>query len=153
MSLYGFGDLSAYGHDWVEGGHGFLEDHGEASPTMAAHGLFRKGEERFPGKGNVSSDLRCRGKEAEEGEGRGGFARAGLSDQTEGFAGVDLERNIFDGLVMPKGDGKIGNIEQRRGKHGLMVAKLWTNCGGMHGKAGKREAIKTVFGLCDGDNV
>lgn len=120
---------------------------------MTAHGLLRERKKRFPGKDNVSSDLSGWRKEPEQCEGRSGFARTGLSDQTKGFAGIDLERNIFDGLVMPEGDGKIGNIEQRRGKHGLMVAKLWTNCGGMRGKAGQRDAIKTVFGLCVEDSV
>jgi hypothetical protein len=97
MGEVGFGDLGAYLHDGVEGGHGFLEDHGDRASAVAAHAFFGEGEEVFSGKSNVSSDLRGRGEEAQEGEGGGGFAGAGLSDQAEGFAGGDFEGEVLDG--------------------------------------------------------
>jgi hypothetical protein len=67
---------------------------------MAAHGFFGEGEEVFSVKGNGSSDLGGWGKEAEEGQGGCGFAGARLADQTEGLAGVDVERDVEDGWVV-----------------------------------------------------
>ena len=39
----GFGDLGADLHDWVEGGHGFLEDHGDGAASVVAHLFFGDG--------------------------------------------------------------------------------------------------------------
>ena len=97
MGLDGFGDLGAYGHDRVQSGHGLLEDHGYVAASVAAHGFGWKGEKIFACKRNGSRDLRGVGKKAEEGQRGGGFAGAGLAYEAKDFAGVNLERNIFDG--------------------------------------------------------
>lgn len=68
VGLDGFGDLGAYGHDGIEGGHGLLEDHGYVAAPVAAHGFGWEGEEVFACKCNVSCDLRGVWKEAEEGQ-------------------------------------------------------------------------------------
>ena len=44
VGLDGFGDLVADGHDRIEGGHGFLKDHGDVAAAVAAHGGFGEGE-------------------------------------------------------------------------------------------------------------
>lgn len=114
MDTKRFGDLAPDGHDGIEGSHGFLEDHGDVLSAVAAHGVFREGEQVLAHKANVSSDLGGVGKEAEKGEGGGGFAGAGLSDQAESLAGVDLKGDISDGGVGPEVDGKVFDFEKRR---------------------------------------
>ena len=129
MGLDGFCDLGAYGHDWIQRGHGLLKDHGYVAASVAAHGFGGEGEEVFAGKGNVSCNVRGFGKEAKEGQGGGGFAAAGLSYEAEDLAGEDLERNIFDGWMGAKGDREIGNVQQWRGFHWFdgseFVDKMW----------------------------
>jgi hypothetical protein len=124
MGLDGFGDLRADGHDRVEGGHGLLEDHGEGSATMAAHGFFGEGEQIVPIKGNVSSDLRGGGKQSEEGEGGGGFAGAGLADEAEGLAGVDVEGDVADGGTVAEGYGEIFYFEKCPIAHGSTLGEI-----------------------------
>ena len=113
MDTERFGDLAADGHDGIEGGHGFLEDHGEVFAAVAAHGVVREGEQVFAHKPYGSSDLRGGGKEAEEGERGGGFAGAGLADQAEGLAGVDLKGDVADGGLIPEVDGEVFDLEKR----------------------------------------
>jgi len=67
VGLDGFGDLGAYGHDWIQGRHGFLKDHGYVAASMAAHDFGGEGEEVFTCKGNVSCYLRGVWKETKEG--------------------------------------------------------------------------------------
>ena len=113
VGLDGFGDLGADGHDGVEGGHGLLEDHGDVAAAVAAHGWFGEGEEGIvPSKGDVAGDLGGWGEEAEDGERGGGFAGAGLADEAEGFAGIDVEGDIVDGGVCAKRDGEVGDFEE-----------------------------------------
>jgi len=55
----GFGDLISDAHDWVEGSHGLLKDHGDARASELAHGIVGEleqvargavfGEEDFAG--------------------------------------------------------------------------------------------------------
>ena len=129
MGLDGFCDLDAYGHDWIQCGHGLLEDHGYVAASVAAHGFGWEREKIFACKCNVSRHLRGIWKEAEEGQRGCGFAAAGLAYESENFAGMDLERNIFDGLMVPKGDREIDNIQQWRGFHWFdsseFVDKVW----------------------------
>src|SRR5215469_2206036 len=76
----GFGDLLAYGHDGVEGGHGLLEDHGDIAAAVAAHGFFGEGQERGSGEGDVAGSGGGGREQAEDGEGGGGFSGAGFAD-------------------------------------------------------------------------
>ena len=117
VDLDSFGDLNADGHDRIEGGHGFLEDHGYVAASAAAHGFRREREEVFACKGNGSCDLRGVWKEAQEGQRRGGFAGTGLADEAQDFAGVDLERNIFYSWMVAECDREVGNFQQWRRIH------------------------------------
>ena len=117
MDLECFGDLAADGHGGVEGGHGFLEDHAEVAAAVEAHGFFGEGEQGGAAKFNGARDLGGGGEEAEEGEGDGGFAGAGFADEGEGLAGMDLEGDVVDGEAGAKGDGEVGDVEERRGVH------------------------------------
>ena len=129
VGLDGFGDLGAYGHDRIQGGHGFLEDHGNVAAPVAAHGFGGEGEKVFACKGNVSCYLRGVWKEAEKGQRGGRFAGTGLAYKAKDFAGMDLERNIFDGWMGAESDREIGNIQPWRGFHWFdsseFVDKVW----------------------------
>jgi hypothetical protein len=129
VGLDGFGDLGAYGHDRIQGGHGFLEDHGYIAASVAAHGFGWEREKIFSCKRNVSCYLRGVWKEAMKGQRGGRFAGTGLTYKAKDFAGMDLERNIFDGWMGAEGDREIGNIQQWRGFHWFdsseFVDKMW----------------------------
>jgi hypothetical protein len=72
---------------------------------MAAHGFFGEREQVVPIKINGSSDLGRGGEQAEESQGGCRFAGAGLADQAEGLAWVDLEGDGFDGRLVVEGYG------------------------------------------------
>ncbi len=114
VGLDGFCDLGAYGHDRIQRGHGLLEDHGYVAASVAAHGFGWECEKIFACKSNVSRHLRGIWKEAEDGQRGGGFAAAGLAYESEDFAGMDLERNIFDGWVGAEGDRGLQNPAMAR---------------------------------------
>lgn len=117
VGLHCFGDLGTDWHDRIEGGHGFLEDHGDVAAAVAAHGFGWDGEEGLARKGNVSSDLGGLWKESEDGQGGSGFAGAGLSDQAQGLAGVDMEGDVVDGRVGAEAYGQVGYFEYGAGVH------------------------------------
>lgn len=138
VRLDGFGDLSSDGHDGVEGGHGFLEDHGDVAAAVTAHSGFGEGEQGLAVEGDGAGDAHvggdAGGEEAEDGEGGGGFSGARFADQAEGLAGVDLEGDGVDGALGAEGDGQIDNFEQRGGGH-LVAILAWMGvvmaCGGL----------------------
>jgi len=113
----GFGDLVADAHDGVEGGHGFLEDHGDAAATVGAHFLFWEGEEVFAVEENFAGGDGVGREQAEDGEGCCGFAGAGFADEAEDFAGRDGEIDVVhDGTragLGAEGDGEVADVEQR----------------------------------------
>ena len=115
----GFGDLVADAHDGVERGHGLLEDHGDGAAAVRAHLIFAESEEvfgfgvRLAGEADAAGEVRRGRKEAEQGEGGGGLAGAGLADEAEGLAGSDVEGDAVDGLVPGEGDAEIADGEQR----------------------------------------
>lgn len=105
VGLEGFGDLGADGHDRVEGGHGLLEDHGDVAAAVAAHGGFGEGEEVCAVEVDAACDGCGGGEEAKQGEGGGGFAGAGFSDEAQGFARGDREGDAVNRESLVEGDG------------------------------------------------
>ncbi len=95
MSEDGFGDLVADAHDGVEGGHGLLEDHGNARAAKLAQLIGREGGEMRGCVAILKSDFALDdggGREqAHDGERGDGFSGAGFTDQAEDFAGGDRE--------------------------------------------------------------
>ena len=87
----GFGDLVAYAHDGVEGGHGLLENHGDVAAAALAHGFFGEGEEVGAIEADAAGDAGVGAEETENGERGDGFSGAGFADQAEGFAVGDGE--------------------------------------------------------------
>ena len=128
MGLDGLGDLGADGHDWVERGHGLLEDHGYVAASAAAHGGLREGEEVFAGEGDASGYLGARRKQTEQGERGGGLAGAGFADEPKGLAGVDPKGDIPDGGTMAEGYGETFHFEQGCRVHGLNVCEVAVGC-------------------------
>ena len=131
----GFGEDVADAHARVEGREGILKDDLHAA-TYAAEVAGFEGEE----VDGIVGDLAGGGlDEAEEHAGDGGFSRAGLADEAEGFAAVDGEGDVIDdaagGVLLcqasgneengSKGSrrcyGREGDVD-RRSRHSRMVA-------------------------------
>ena len=100
MSEDGFGDLVADAHDGVEGGHGLLEDHGNARAAKLAQLIGREGGEMDGDcvvfletilKSDFTLDDGGGREQAHDGERGDGFSGAGFTDQAEDFAGGDGE--------------------------------------------------------------
>ena len=136
MSEDGFGDLVADTHDRVEGGHGLLENHGDARaaklPQLVGRQLGEmRGEAVAVLKGDLARDDRGGRKQAHDGERGDGFSGAGFADQAEHFARGDRERKTANGghgcsglrLLGGRGclpstglrelDGQVTDVEQR----------------------------------------
>ena len=71
-------ELAADGLDWVEGRHGFLEDHAHAAAAERPEPFLRGGGEVFVFEedGTAGDDARGVGQEAHDGHGRHAFAAA-----------------------------------------------------------------------------
>ena len=106
MSEDGFGDLVADTHDRVEGGHGLLENHGDARAAKLPQLVGRQlGEMRGDAvavleavlENDFARDDRGGRKQAHDGERGDGFSGAGFADQAEHFARGDRERKTANG--------------------------------------------------------
>ncbi len=144
MGQQGFRDLVPDAHDRVEGGHRFLENHGDARTTKLAQLIGRQfGEVRRDAVAVLESDFACDDggwrEQAHDGERRDGFSRAGLADQTEDFAGSDGERQAAHGghgrsrlrgrkhlpsTGLRELDGQVADVEQRA--HEEYGISAWT---------------------------
>ncbi len=112
----GFGDLVADPVDRGEGGQRVLEDHGD--PAAADLGELPGGQadqfaavqpDRAAGAGGG-------GQQAEHSERGDGLAGAGLADQAERLAPVQVEVDAADRRVAVEVDGEVADSEQRRGR-------------------------------------
>ena len=117
------GDLLADGHDGVEAGHGFLEDHADAGAADLPHvGGCSAGEvDAFEPDAAAGDATGGRGREeAHDGERGDGFAGAGFADDGEGFAGIDVEGDVIDGAdgagVGGKVDLEVADFEEVAGR-------------------------------------
>ena len=71
------GDLRTHAHHRVEAGGGLLEDHGQGTATMPAHGGFGQGQQVAAIEQHLPAfDPRRIGQQAHQGQGRHGFAAA-----------------------------------------------------------------------------
>ena len=86
-------NLTTYFEDGVEGGHGFLEDHGDIVAANFTHGGFAEFEHVLASEENaVGFDAAWGlGDESHDGEGGDAFAAAAFADEGEGFASVHFE--------------------------------------------------------------
>jgi hypothetical protein len=104
-----FGDLIADAHDRVEGGHGLLEDHADARASDSPHLFGRFCKQIFVGETDRAFGLGLWWKKSKDRERGDALAGTGFANESERFAGSDVERDVADG-----GDGAGG----RREAHG-----------------------------------
>src|SRR5438046_2485197 len=99
MRAYGFHDLLADREHWIERRHRFLEYHRDAGAADFLHAACRGGGEFLASKlhaagGDMSRRLRQQTHDCERCD---RFPAAGLADNAEDFALVDVKTDIFDG--------------------------------------------------------
>jgi hypothetical protein len=93
------------------------------------------------GEVDFARDARLSREQAHEGEGCDRFAGAGLTDQTQNFAGSDREVEIADGRQGSRGDGGLGlsrkefyvqaaDVEEREHDVMLAAAGYWPRING-----------------------
>ena len=97
MGQDGFGDLVSDAHDGIEGGHGLLEDHGQAKATQLLQIGRAGGSGVAAFKDNGAGDTRLRRQESHDGQGGDAFSGAGFADEGESFTGGKRERNLSHG--------------------------------------------------------
>ncbi len=93
-------DLVSDGKDRIEGGHGFLEDHGDPVAPYVPHVAHGQVEEVSPVEvdssvGNSSRRLRYK---PHDGKGCHALATTRLPDQPKGLSLVQIKAHIIDGL-------------------------------------------------------
>ncbi len=92
--------LVADPHDGIEGGHGLLENHGDAGTAKFPHGAIRESREvagrAIFCKEDFTREPGLLWKQAHDSERGDRFARAGFADQAEDFSGSDSEVEITD---------------------------------------------------------
>ena len=125
MELDGFGELAVEGEDGVEGGHGFLEDHGHFGAPDAAHIVHIDFEDVLAVEEDFAGDGASGwvGDEAHQGEGADAFAAAAFAHEAEGFAGEDFVGDVvhgFDDAFVGEEVGlEVFDFKQGLGVHGL----------------------------------
>lgn len=144
VRLQGFGDLPADGHDWVEGGHGLLKDHGDLTSADLAQVALGAMAEILTLKDDAAGGAGRVGKQAEEGERGCGLAGSGFADEAEGLSGTDLEAEIADRGLVSEADVEAGDLEEGAG-HGSILA------GQRHGRRGR--ALRRVDASNESSNV
>ena len=101
MDGEGLAEGLADGHAGVEGGVGVLEDDGELAAEVAHLGGGDVEEVELAGLAvgveRAKEDAAAGGfDEAKNEAGDGAFTRAGFADEAEGFAAVELQRDVVD---------------------------------------------------------
>ena len=110
VQLQALGDLAADGEDGVEGGHGLLEDHGDAVAADTAD-LFLVGLEQVLA---LEEDLAADdlpgwvGDQSQYGEGADGLAAAALPDQAHDLSRLDVVADAVDRLHHPVVGEEVG---------------------------------------------
>src|ERR1035437_8076426 len=110
MSLDRFGDLVTDSEYRVQGRHGLLEDHAHVAAPDLAHLRHRHGQDLLA----VEPDLACDDlagwdvDESHDAQGCDALAAAGLPDQTQGLAPLELEVNAVDRRYRPVHDVEVG---------------------------------------------
>ena len=103
----------------VEAGHRVLEDHGDLATAQVAHLGLAVGQQVLTVEADRAAlDAPGRlGQQAHEGQAGHALAAAGLADDAQGLALVELEGHAVDGvdgaLVRAKADHEVLDAEQR----------------------------------------
>ena len=108
MEAQGFGHLLPDGEDRVEGGHGFLEDHGDVVAPDLAHPGVGAAAQVFSLETDFAGHQSRGGLEQpQDGHGGDGLAAAGLPHQAQGLAGGQVEAHPGHGPGPAPGPGEI----------------------------------------------
>ena len=114
------GDLALDGVQRVEAGHRLLEDEADVVAAGAAQGALVGGQHLGAAVADRAGDVGVVGQQADGGEGGDRLAGAGLADEGEGLAGVEVEGDAVDGVGGPaaldEGDAEVPDREQRVGQ-------------------------------------
>ena len=114
------GDLLLDGVQRVEAGHRLLEDEADVVAAGAAQGALVGGQHLGAAVADGAGDVGVVGQQADGGEGGDRLAGAGLADEGEGLAGVEVEGDAADGAGGPaaldEGDAEVADREQRVGE-------------------------------------
>ncbi len=120
VEAQGLGHLLADGEDRIQGGHGFLEDHGDVVAPDLAHPGLGAPAQVFPLKADRAGHLgRGSLEEPQDGQRGDGLAAAGLPHQAQGLAGGQVETHPGHGpdpAPLPgEGYREIAHFQQRGG--------------------------------------
>ena len=111
------------GVERVEGGHGLLEDHGDAIAANGAHLLVGKGQQVLAGEQDLARGMAgCRiGQKAHDGERRDGLAGARFAHERHRLALGDVEGYALDGMGDPRARAKIHReiAHRNEGRRGI----------------------------------
>ncbi len=96
----GLGNLIAHSHHRVQGGHGFLKNHGDLRTTQGTHGHIRQLQQvahlAAIGKLNLATGARVRRKQAHQSQGGNRFSGPRFAHQPQHFARGNRETEIAD---------------------------------------------------------
>ena len=128
MEAQDLGHLLADGEHRVEGGHGLLEDHGDAVAPDAAHLLLRAVQQVFPLEADLPGDRGLGvGQEAQHRHGGDGLAAARFAHQPQGFAGLEVKAHPGQGPDVAPGGGEVDRqVPHRQERGGVGLA--WPDC-------------------------
>ena len=120
MQPHGFRDLIADRHDRVERGHRLLEDHRDLVAADAAHLLLRKAGEILAAIEQLAADdaAGALGEQPDDRERGHALAAAGLADQPERLAILDVEGDAVDrahlAVAGEEGGAQVVDPQERR---------------------------------------
>ena len=120
MGSENFAELTADGHQRIQGSHGLLKNHPHAGTAQPAHIPLGKGEHIAIVQMHRAAGYLCRGLRQQAHKGQGGhrLARTALPNQAEGFALVKLKGKPIHHGYRPPGsshlNGKVSCPQNRR---------------------------------------
>ena len=114
--------LVAHGDDRIQPGHGVLEDHGDAAAADLAERAFVEGEDVLVAEPDLAAeDVALVGEEVDDGHADSGLAGAGLADEGEDLAALDIEGDLVEGVggfvARAVADGEVSDADEGLG-HG-----------------------------------
>ena len=115
LQQHGLGQLLADAHDGVQGGQGVLEDHGDLIATDPVELVLADLQQVLAAVEDLTAiDDGVAGQDAHDGAAGNGLTGAGLTNDGEGLALVQIKADIPNGLHLtiagPEGNSQIFNF-------------------------------------------
>ena len=111
-------DLRAYRHHRIQGGHGFLKNHGDTATADSPHAFLGEYQEFFTiQQHGTGHDLATRPrKQSQQGQGRHGLSATRLAKQRESLALPDVKADAvyraYCGIAMADTDAEVFYLQQ-----------------------------------------